>query len=155
MEEEFKYHIHTENAPPPGAYSQAVAVRHGNFWEVTTSGICGEFPVSAGENAGEAVEGGTAAETTKALENIVAIFESIGGSIRDLTKMTVYLADGSDDSFNAYAEAYAAVFKGVDKLPVRVTVTAKPPVARLVEIRAVGHIALDDFKVSPNYEDMA
>jgi 2-iminobutanoate/2-iminopropanoate deaminase len=54
------------------------------------------------------VEGGVAAETTRALENIGGVLKEMGSSVQDVAKCTVYLADIAD--FAAMNEAYSHFF---------------------------------------------
>ncbi len=82
---------------------------------------------------GELVEGGVAAETAQAIANVSALLGSEGASLRDVVKVTVYLADIADfDTMNAaYAEAFG------DHRPARTAVAVRAlPRSGRVEIEA-------------------
>lgn len=76
-------------------------------------------------------------QTRHCLENIARIVGAAGGSVRDLVKVTVYLADMDD--FPAVNAAYAAFFDR--DLPARacVEVSRLPKDAR-IEIEAVAYL---------------
>lgn len=108
-----------------GPYSQAI--RAGNF--VFLSGQIGLDPGS-----GELVEGGTAAQAARALENLGAILETAGLTFADVVRTTIYLVDLAD--FAAVNEVYARYVR--EPYPARVTVgVASLPKGALVEIDAI------------------
>jgi len=74
--------IFSPDAPAPiGPYSQAVAAQRLLF-------ISGQLPVDPATGAmPEAIED----QTRQALENLRAVIEAAGGSLRDVVKTTVYL----------------------------------------------------------------
>ena len=70
--------VSTDSAPRPGGpYSQGVTVAPSECRLLFVSGQLGFDPSS-----GDLVEGGVAVETKRTLENIEAILEAEGGSIR-------------------------------------------------------------------------
>lgn len=64
------------------------------------------------------VPGGTGPQTTQTLRNIQAILRAAGADLRDVVKVSVYLADMS--AFREMNEAYGAFFP--DDPPARITV---------------------------------
>lgn len=67
------------------------AVRSGNF--IFLSGALGALP---GVNPPQLVAGGIEAETRQTMENIIAVLDAAGATLRDLVKCTVMLADIAD-----------------------------------------------------------
>ncbi len=104
--------IATDRAPAAiGPYSQAV--RAGAFLFCS-----GQIPMEP--ESGEMVSGDIAAETRRVLENLKAVVEAAGGSLRDVVKVTVYLADLADFAdMNAVYEEYFGEAK-----PARATIQA-------------------------------
>ncbi len=68
-----------------------------------------------GTGQGGLVEGGIAAETRQALENIKASLERYGSSMENVAKCTVFLADMAE--FGQMNEVYVSYFSG--NLPAR------------------------------------
>jgi len=91
--------IHTEQAPKAiGTYSQAV--QQGNL--VFLSGQIPLVPQSM-----EMVEGGIEAQIRQVFENLSAVCKAAGGSLDDILKLTIYLADMGDfPQVNAIMEQY-------------------------------------------------
>jgi reactive intermediate/imine deaminase len=117
--------IHTTSAPAAiGPYSQAI--RAGNT--VYLSGQIGLDPATG------ALRDGTEAQTRQVLENLRAVAQAAGGSLGDIVKLTLLLADMAD--FAKVNEIMAVVF--AKPYPARATyqVAALPKGAR-VEIEAV------------------
>jgi len=114
-----------EAASAVGAYSQA-----------TTNG---DLLFTAGQIAltpdGELLdEEDIETQTEQALENLTAIIEEAGGSIDDVLKTTVFLAD--IDDFDAMNEVYGSYFD--DEPPARSAVQAGALPANVdVEIEAI------------------
>ena len=105
-----KYEIQSKHgAPPRGAYSQGW--RAGDFIFVTGTGP--SDPVS-GELAGDTIE----QQTERTIDNMSAILEADGASLRDVVKVTVHLSNLS--LFARYNAVYARRF--VKPYPVRTTV---------------------------------
>ncbi len=81
----------------------------------------GEWLICSGQLGlvdGELVDGGVAAQTTRAIANAEALLASQGAALTDVVKTMVFLTDMADfDKMNA---AYAAAF--VDHRPARSTV---------------------------------
>lgn len=77
--------IKTDRAPAAiGSYSQAIACGD----TVYLSGQIGLDPAS-----GTLVRGGAEAEIRRVFDNLSAVAEAAGGSLRDAVKVTVYLTD--------------------------------------------------------------
>lgn len=120
--------VSTPRAPKAiGPYSQGIQA--GDF--LFTAGEAGVDPAS-----GKLVEGGVAAQTRQALENIRAILEAAGSSLQRVVKCGVFLADLAD--FQAMNSVYAEFFPADKGPPARTTVqAARLPMGALVEIDAV------------------
>ena len=77
--------IQTDNAPQAiGTYSQAVKV-DGTVY------ISGQIPLDPASM--EVVTGGTEAQITRVFDNLSAVAEASGGSLRDVVKLTIFLTD--------------------------------------------------------------
>ncbi len=118
--------IQTTQAPAAiGPYSQAIRV--GQF--IYTSGQIPLDPVS-GEMVGSDVQ----TQTHRVLQNLSAVLQSAGSSLKSVVKTTVFLSTMSD--FQAMNAVYATYFEGVT--PARSTVAvAELPRKALVEIECV------------------
>jgi len=81
---------------------------------IFVSGMIGARPETM-----ELTDGGVAAETRQALENIRAILRECGATFGDVAKMQVYLTDLAE--FEVMNEAYLQAFNGEDP-PARITV---------------------------------
>jgi 2-iminobutanoate/2-iminopropanoate deaminase len=68
--------------------------------------VSGQIPVDPA--TGEVVRGDFRSQVTRVLENIKAIVEDAGGTLRDVVKVTVYLRDLSRVS--EFNEVYAKYF---------------------------------------------
>jgi 2-iminobutanoate/2-iminopropanoate deaminase len=121
--------IVTPEAPAAiGPYSQAI--RCGQF--VYTSGQIALDPVT-GELVGEDVQ----TQTHRALQNLQAVLNSAGTSLKSVIKTTVFLVRMSD--FQAMNTVYASYFGS--PAPARSTVAvAELPRKALVEIECVALI---------------
>ncbi len=119
--------IHTDNGPKAiGPYSQAIVAR-GNF--VFVSGQLGIIPAT-GEFAESTIEG----QAKQALENIKAILEAAGSSLKNVVKTTVLLHRIED--FAALNAVYATYF--TENPPARATFGGLDlPKAALVEIECI------------------
>jgi 2-iminobutanoate/2-iminopropanoate deaminase len=115
--------ITTDKAPAAlGPYSQGLLA--GNMLFV--SGQLGIDPA-----AGKLVEGGTAAQTKQALENVMAILMKANMSMRDVVQVQVFLADMGD--FAKFNEVYQTFFN--EPYPARAAVQAAAlPAGAAVEI---------------------
>jgi 2-iminobutanoate/2-iminopropanoate deaminase len=86
-----------------------------------------------GLEGGKLVEGGIAAQVTRAVANIDALLRAEGGSLTNVVKTTVFLADIGD--FATMNEAYMAAFG--DHRPARSAfAVAALPLGAAVEIEA-------------------
>jgi len=102
--------VYTDKAPKPiGPYSQAVKAGPWLF-------LSGQIPIDP--RSGEVVDGDIEVQTRRVLENVKAILESVGYTLDDVVKVTVYLADLKD--FPRFNNVYSEYFK--DKPPARTTV---------------------------------
>jgi 2-iminobutanoate/2-iminopropanoate deaminase len=120
--------IQTDRAPQPVAsYSQAVQA--GNLLQVAGQvGIDPATGVLAGDEVGE--------QTRQTLDNLVAILEAAGATLRDVIMVRVYLTDRAH--FAAMNEVYAG-FVG-EPFPARTTVFVGLAEGMLVEIDALAVI---------------
>jgi 2-iminobutanoate/2-iminopropanoate deaminase len=117
--------IATDRAPVAlGPYSQAV--RSGNA--IYVSGQLGIDPAT-----GALAEGGIREQTRQLFENIRAIVEAAGSSMKQVTKVTVFIADWND--FAAFNEVYAEMFAA--PYPARTTVQNTRPLGALVGADAI------------------
>jgi 2-iminobutanoate/2-iminopropanoate deaminase len=102
--------ILTEKGPKPlGPYSQAV--RANGFIFISGQGALDPA-------TGQLVQGGTAQQTERVLENLRAIVEAAGSSLDHAVKVSVFLKDMND--FDAMNEVYARYFP--KNRPARTTV---------------------------------
>ncbi|OCN04537.1 reactive intermediate/imine deaminase [Erysipelotrichaceae bacterium MTC7] len=100
---QFLQKIESSNAPAPvGAYSPAVKL--GDFMYM--SGQLGLDP-----KTNELVEGGVAAQTKQAMENIRALLNEVGLDMHHIVKTTILLADIND--FSAVNDVYGDYFTDV------------------------------------------
>jgi reactive intermediate/imine deaminase len=77
--------IQTDNAPQAiGTYSQAVKVDN-------TVYISGQIPLDPASM--EIVEGGIDAQITRVFENLSAVAQASGGSLKDIVKLNIFLTD--------------------------------------------------------------
>jgi len=117
----------TDKAPQPiGPYSQAVKV-NGFLY------LSGQVAIDPRSNT--FAGGGIAAQTERVMENIRAILEAGGSSLRHAVKTTVFLKEMDD--FAAMNQVYARYF--IDAAaPARSTVqVARLPKDALVEIEVI------------------
>jgi 2-iminobutanoate/2-iminopropanoate deaminase len=121
--------IHTDRAPAPvGPYSQAILAGGWLF-------ISGQIPIDPA--TGKMVEGSFEDKVRRVLENIKAIVEAAGGSLKDIVKVTVYLRDiGRFDEFN---RIYSEYFK--EEPPARVVVeVSNLPKGADLEVEAIAYL---------------
>lgn len=121
--------VSTPNAPAAiGPYNQAI--RYDQF--VYTSGQIALDPAT-GELVGDDVQ----TQTHRVFQNLQAVLNSAGTSLKSIVKTTVFLTSMSD--FQAMNAVYATYFEGSDVLmPARTTVAvAELPRKALVEIECV------------------
>jgi len=127
-----KTRIATDAAPAP-AHTFSQGVRKGPIVQVS-----GQGPVDP--TTGEYVfAGDVAAQTTRTLQNVLAIVEASGASFDDVVMLRVYLTDRDDfaamnDAYGAFVSEHTA--SGI--LPSRTTVfTGLPRPEMLIEIDAL------------------
>ena len=127
--------ISTKKAPAAiGPYSQAIYV--GNL--VYTSG---QIPIDPA--TGAIVEGGIKEQTRQSLTNVKAILDSVGLTMSNVVKTTVFMADMNDfaEMNSVYAEFFAEPY------PARSAVAVKTlPKGALVEIEVVAEGQTDAMK---------
>lgn len=118
--------INSANAPGAiGPYSQAI--KAGNVLYAS-----GQIPLDPA--TGAMVSGGIKEQTERVLRNLKGVLESAGGSLNNVVKTTVYLADMAQ--FTEMNAVYATFF--TEKPPARATVqVAALPKNALVEIDAI------------------
>ena len=125
--------LRTDEAPAAiGPYVQGRTGTLAGRW-IVTSGQIGLDP-----KTGALVPGGVAAETERVITNLAAVLAAGGGTLADVVKTTVYLADMAD--FAPMNEVYAARFP--DPKPARTTIAARElPKSCRVEIEAWAFLA--------------
>jgi len=134
-----KYAIQSKRgAPPRGAYSQGW--RAGDFIFVTGTG---PLDPSTGNLVGDTIE----QQTAQTIDNISAILEADGASLRDVVKVTVHLSDTS--LFARYNLVYAERFS--QPYPVRTTVGSDlgHTPGMLIEIDCIAYKAAKTGKTKP------
>ena len=119
--------IRTSDAPRPrGTYSQAIVANGFVF-------VAGQGAVDPRTN--ELELGDIRSETRRTLENIRAILEAAGSSLRDVVRVSVYLADMND--FGFMNEVYRQFFP--EDPPARTTVGAQLPKIK-IEIDCIARL---------------
>lgn len=120
--------IRTTDAPQPrGVYSQAIVADGFVF-------VAGQGPVNPRTN--ELEYGAIRSEARRTLENIRAILEGAGSSLRDVVRVGVFLADLED--FDAMNEVYRQFFP--EDPPARTTVGAQLGGKMKIEIDCVARV---------------
>ncbi len=119
--------IRTSKAPQPrGVYSQAIVADGFVF-------VAGQASINPETN--ELELGDIRSEVRRTLENIRAILEAAGSSLRDVVRVGVFLADMND--FDAMNEVYRKFFP--EDPPARTTVGAELPKIK-VEIDCIARV---------------
>ncbi|HEX7844982.1 MAG TPA: Rid family hydrolase [Chitinophagaceae bacterium] len=118
---------HPDKSVVTGAYSAGVLI---DGWLY----ISGQGPVDLA--TGNVVHASIEEETLHTLSHVKKIVEAAGGSIHDIVKCTVHLADIAD--FDRYNATYASFFSGI--LPARTTVQSVLCDGIKIEIDAVARI---------------
>src|SRR3712207_2863108 len=113
-----------ESAAAIGPYSQAVRVGG-------TVYVSGQIPLDP--RTGRLVEGGIAAQTRQALDNVRAILRAAGFGLQDVVQVQVFLADMGD--YAAFNEVYAGYF------------SAAPPARAVVQVSQIPRDALVEVMV--------
>ncbi|MDM7275684.1 MAG: RidA family protein [Thermoprotei archaeon] len=121
--------IYTPKAPRPiGPYSQGVVA--GCFLYVS-----GQIPLDP--STGSMVEGDFKAKARRVLENVKAVVEAAGASLRDVVKVTVYIRDIR--LFQDFNEVYSQYFP--ENPPARAVVeVSNLPRGSELEVEAVVHV---------------
>ena len=118
--------IQTDKAPQAiGTYSQAVKVDN-------TVYISGQIPLDPASM--EVVAGGTEAQITRVFDNLSAVAEASGGSLKDVVKLTIFLTDLS--CFPTVNEVMARYFSEPYPARAAIEVSALPKAVE-VEMDAV------------------
>src|SRR2546426_6240821 len=119
--------VQTSKAPKPiGPYSQGIVANGLVF-------VAGVVALDPG--TGATVSGGVKEQTARILESIKGILEEAGSSLQKVTKVTVYLKEGS--TFKEMNEVYTRYFG--DHKPVRTTIVCNFVREEfLVELDAIG-----------------
>ena len=128
MRQDIEHYSFSDTSIPPayGPYSHAVVA--GDF--VFLAGQIARDPVS-----GHLIEGDITAQTTRCLEIVSDILKSLGLSLADVVRTTVFLSDIGD--FDAMNRVYAAAFQA--PYPVRSTPQVKMPFGALVGIEVTAY----------------
>jgi 2-iminobutanoate/2-iminopropanoate deaminase len=120
--------VRTSEGPQPrGPYSQAIVANGFVF-------VAGQGPFNPSTNQLEL--GDIASETRRTLQNIQAILEAAGSSLRDVVRVGVFLADIKD--FDAMNAVYSEFFS--QDPPARTTVGAQLPKIK-VEIDCIARVS--------------
>lgn len=124
--------INTDKAPAPvGPYNQAIVASGQMIF------VAGQIPLDpvSGQIVGE---GDVAAQTERAIANLMAILEAGGATVENVVKTSVFLKDMND--FAAMNAVYAKYF-GDESAPARACVeVARLPKDVLVEIECIAVI---------------
>ncbi|RYZ94166.1 MAG: RidA family protein [Sphingobacteriaceae bacterium] len=118
---------HPDKTADTGAYSAGVFI---DGWLY----VSGQGPLNLVR--GEVVTGSIEEETLLTLSHIDKIITAAGGTINDVVKCTVHLADIAD--FERFNTTYASFFKGVK--PARTTVQSVLSDGIKIEIDAIAKI---------------
>lgn len=120
-----KVQVDTEKAPAAiGPYSQGIMVGQLIF-------TSGQLPM---DPTGKLVDGGIGEQTERALENMKAVLESAGASMKDVVKVTVFLKNMGD--FASMNQIYSRYFS--ESPPARSCVqAAKLPKDVGIEIESI------------------
>jgi 2-iminobutanoate/2-iminopropanoate deaminase len=95
--------------------------------------VSGQLAINPKES--KIVEEGIALQTRQVMENIEAILEAAGYSLKDIVQSTVYLS--SMDLFDEFNREYARFFDS--DFPARATVAAELKAGALVEVSVVAY----------------
>ena len=122
--------VQTDKAPPAiGPYSQAI-VANGLVY------TAGQVAINPATH--KLVEGGIEEQTRRVLDNLSAVLEAAGTSLRRVVKTTVFLTYMGN--FAAMNAIYGEYFKG-DPPPARSTVqVAGLPLGAMIEIECVASL---------------
>src|SRR3989338_1234538 len=85
-----KRSVRSDDAPTPGAYSQGVVVNRNVGELLFLAGQTGNDKSREGEPV---VDGGVGPQTTKTLENLLAVVKAAGGNASSFVRLFVFLKD--------------------------------------------------------------
>lgn len=124
--------VSTDKAPKPvGPYAQGVSAGCLLF-------ISGQIPLDP--NTGELVEGDFKLKVRRVLENIKAVVEAEGRSLRDVVKVTVFIKDIK--LLQVFNEVYSEYFGNT--IPARSLVeVSNLPRGAEVEVEAIAYLCSD------------
>lgn len=105
--------------------------------------LCGSLLFVSGQLAidpstGKLIEGDIKAQTQRVLENIKAIVEAAGGTMKDVIKTTCYLKDIK--LFKEFNEVYSTFFQEDPPARTTIEVSSLPREGALIEIDAIAYI---------------
>lgn len=124
--------VSTDKAPKPvGPYAQGIVAGCLLF-------ISGQIPLDP--STGELVEGDFKLKVRRVLENVKAVVEAGGGSLRDVVKVTVFLKDIK--LFQAFNEVYLEYFGNTTPARSLVEVSNLPRGVE-VEVEAIAYLCSD------------
>ena len=107
------------NAPKPlGPYSHAVVANGLVF-------ISGQTPLNPGSQPGQWAGATIKDQTRQCVRNIETILKELGGSLKDVVKITVYLANPGD--YGGMNEAYREFFPSDSPARSVARIGAEPP----------------------------
>jgi len=132
MEKKKVTHPERDSNFTTGAYSDGVVVNGLLF-------VSGQASVDF--KTSKFVLGTIEEETVRTLDNVKAIIEAAGGTMADIVKCTVHLADIAE--FDRYNKVYATYFDGIK--PARTTVQSVLAENLKVEIDAIVKLPDDGF----------
>lgn len=122
--------VSTDGAPAAiGPYSQATLARFGYDKLIAVSGQLPTDPTT-----GKIVEGGIQEQTRQALENIKAIVEEAGSTMKQVMKVEIFYTNAND--FKPMNEVYAAFFLVEPPARQAVIVAGLPHPDAVIEISA-------------------
>ncbi|CAO1605682.1 hypothetical protein XANCAGTX0491_009188 [Xanthoria calcicola] len=121
--------VHTDRAPPPLPFFSQAVVCQGMVY---CSGSIGMSPITK-----QMVDGGVGDRTAQALNNLSAVLEAAGSSLRHVVKCNVFLSDMTN--FAAMNRVYDTFFE--PPKPCRTCVAVKElPMKTDVEIECIAHL---------------
>ncbi len=121
--------IQSDDAPALEEYPLSQAIEHDGVVYVS-----GNVPIDP--ETGEFVDGGTAAETERVMENLKATLEAAGSSLDDVLKATAFIADA--DEFGAFNEVYRRYFE--EPYPARSAIVTDLVVDCTVEVEVIAAV---------------
>jgi len=118
--------------------------------------IAGDFVFLSGQtardpNTGLLIEGDVAAQTLRCLEIVREILSKLELELRDVVRVTVYLADIGD--FDAMNRVYSAVFQA--PYPARSTVQVRMPFGALVGVEVTAYRSCKDSAIGNAQRNVA